>query len=226
MTEHQGANLARVASFALSIACVFALSGCSNPPRNYDAIHSYYSYDFTAAREALRGEAYTKDNNQVILNNARLGMASLADGDTAEAERALGRSFNLLSTAGLNKDRTVAAVFDHESVKIWKGEPFEQALTYYEVAALYAVMGDWENARAAAANSLFRLTDFGADQDSEKLARNAAKDPEYLKHGYNAVDTNFALGFIMQGLGSQLSGGGAPGSEDQFDAAVKINPDL
>ncbi len=202
--------------------CLALLSGCSNPPRNLSAVHSYYNYDFPAARESLRADAYGKENEQTILNNTRLGMAALADGDTTEAERALGKSFELLSTAGLNKDKTIGAVLDHEGVKIWKGEPFEQALTYHEVAALYAVMGDWENARAASANALFRLTDFGSDQSHShrKTSHATGEQPA----DYTAVDTNFALGFLMQAIGSQHSG--APGANDLFDDAEKINPDL
>lgn len=226
--RHEGVSNSCASSIALCIACVFALcfaGGCGNPPRNYNAIRAYYNYDFTEARDALRKDAFGKENGQTILNNTRLGMASLADGDAHEAERALGKSFELLSTAGLNKDKTVAAVFDHESVKIWKGEPFEQALTYYEVSALYAVMGDWENARAAAANALFRLTDFGGDQSAENKKKDTTKSKNAEPPApYTAVDTNFALGFIMQGIGAQLSGG--TGSDDLFNAAVKINSDL
>jgi hypothetical protein len=206
------------------LACIVACAGCSSPEGNYNAINSFYRYDFPAAREALRADAMTRNDQQVVLNNTRLGIAALADGDLHEAEIALGRSFELLSTAGLNKDKTIAAVLDHEGVRIWKGEPFEQALTYYYVSTLYALMGDWENARAAAANSLFRLTDFGRDQNPEKLARRAAEDPKYLEKGYTAVDTNFALGFLMQAISSDLSG--AAGSAAQFDAAAQTNPDL
>lgn len=221
--RHGGTKQTACSAFALIIVCAFAF-GCSSAPRNMNAVHAYYQYDFTSAREALRGDANLRNDEQVILNNTRLGMASLADGDLAEAEQALGRSFELLSTAGLNKDRTAAAVFVHEGVKIWKGEPFEQALTYHYVSTLYALMNDWENARAAAANSLFRLTDFGADQNAETLARQAAKDAKYLDRGYTAVDTNFALGFLMQAIGADLSGGA--GSDDLFNAAIEINSGL
>lgn len=188
------------------------------------AVHAYYRYDFTGARESLRGDAHLRNDEQVILNNTRLGLAAMADGDLNESEQALGRSFDLLSTAGLNEDRTAGAVLVHEGVRIWKGEPFEQALTYHAVSTLYAMKGDWENSRAAAANSLFRLTDFGADQNAESLAKKAAKDPNYLDTGYTAVDTNFALGFLMQAIGSDLSG--APGSDELLNAAVTINPAL
>jgi len=202
-----------------------ALASCKAEPRNLASIEAYYRYDFTTAREALRRDAMTRDDQQTILNNVRLGMASLADGDLDEAERTLGRSFDLLSTAGLNKDKTVAAVLDHEGVRIWKGEPFEQALTYHYVALLYALKGDWENVRAAAANALFRLTDFGQDKDFQSVARRPASDDGSMPTGYTAVDTNFALGFLMQAIGSDLSGSPSAAAA-QLDAAVRINKDL
>lgn len=212
------------ARLCAALLCLL-LAGCSDPPRNFDAISAYYRYDFTAAREALRGDANLRHDEQTILNNTRLGMAALADGDTTEAEHALGHSFELLSTAGLNKDRTIGAILDHEGVRIWKGEPFEQALTYHYVATLYAVMGDWENARAAAANSLFRLTDFGTDQESTSgHSQRDGRHDDSPKNGYTAVDTNFALGFLMEAIGSALSG--APGGDEQLDAALKIDPKL
>ena len=198
-------------------------TGCSSHQRNYAAIHSYYEYDFTAAREALREDAGHNDTN-VLLNNVRLGLAALADGDTLEAEAALGRSFDLLSTAGLNDDRTTASIIVDEGVLIWKGEPFEQALSYYWIAALYATLDDWENVRAASANALFRLTDFGSRQTARTMTRNAAADPDYLEKGYTAVDTNFALGFLMEAIGSSLSG--AAGADEQLDAAMQIDKKL
>ncbi len=198
-------------------------SGCSSHPRNYEAIHAYYRYDFTAARDALREDAENNDTN-VLLNNVRLGVAALADGDTVEAEAALGRSFDLLSTAGLNDDRTTAAILIDEGVRIWKGEPFEQALSYYWVAALYATLGDWENVRAASANAVFRLTDFGTAQTARTMTRSAAADPEFLEKGYTAVDTDFALGFLLEAIGADLSG--AAGADDHLDAALQIDRKL
>lgn len=215
----------RLAFFLAFWLCGFLVfsAGCESAPRNYSTIRAYYNYDFTTARESVRDDAYIQ-NEQVLLNNARLGVAALADGDNMEAEQALGRVFDWLSTAGLNEDRTVAAVWVHEGVRIWKGEPFEQALLYHYVATQYAVQGDWENARAAAGNTLFRLTDFGGDQSPEDLARKAANDDDYLDTGYTAVDTNFALGFLMQAIGSKLAG--ASGFDEQLDAAVAINCDI
>jgi len=226
-TIRNGARYETTSAFLASWLCGLlafaALAGCESAPRNYSAIRSYYDYDFTSAREALRDDARI-NNEQVILNNARLGMAALADGDMTEAGQAFDLVFEYLSTAGLNEDRTVAAVWTHEGVRIWKGEPFEQALMYHYVAAQFAVQGDWENARAAASNALFRLTDFGGDKTSEQLARKAARDDDYLDTGYTAVDTNFALGFLMQAIGSKLAG--ASGFDEQLNAALEIDESL
>jgi tetratricopeptide (TPR) repeat protein len=188
---------------SLSLGRFFALSlflaGCTTAAPNLTAVDCYYRYDFSGARDALRGDAYLANDEQVVLDNLRLGMAALADGDLDEAERALLAAFQLLSTAGLNHDRTTAAVLLHEGVRIWKGEPFEQALAYHYVATLYALRGDFENARAAAANAMFRLRDFGGDPD-------------------------FALGLLMLAIATERSGLG--GAEAQLRAALRIDPDL
>lgn len=208
----------------IAIAMLTALTaGCTSAPQPTRAIDAYLEYDFADARDHLRDRADGPANDDILLDNLRLGMAALADGSLDEAERALRRAFDLLSTAGLNADRTTAAVLLNDGVLIWKGEPFEQALAYYEVAALYAVKGDWENARAAAANSLFRLTDFGADQTTRTIASRAARDDDYLDEGYTAVETNFALGFLMQAIGEDQSGGDG---DRLYDAAIEIDPRL
>lgn len=205
----------------LAMGVALALAACSAPQRDW--VGPYYSYDFVDAREAVRAKAAVNDDD-VLLNNLRLGLASIADGDDREAERSLGKAFSLLSTAGLNKDRTTAATLFYEGIRIWKGEPFEQALAFYWTSALYAQQGQWDNSRAAAANALFRLTDFGRDMTQEKLVRKAARDEKYLDRGYTAVDTDFALGFLMQAIGADRSGAG--GSGPQFDAAARMNPGL
>jgi len=226
MTEFVRGCASRVARLScLSLASVVATwgaTGCESQ-HSVDPIGAYYRYDFPAARDVLRPKAATR-NDDIILNNLRLGLAAMADGEPRESERALGKSFELLSTAGLNADRTTAAVLLYDGVRVWKGEPFEQALAFYWSSALYATLGQWDNARAAAANALFRLTDFGRDMSQEKLARKAARDEEFLDTGYTAVDTDFALGFLMQAIGADRSGAG--GSKEQFDAAVRIDPAL
>ncbi|MFK7961035.1 MAG: hypothetical protein AB8G96_10970 [Phycisphaerales bacterium] len=232
MTDAQRQPVRRLATTLLSVAsmvCVVCvtgpLAGCQTPARrNLGAVRAYYDHDFPAARALLRPSAMESRGEDILLDNLRLGVASLADGDLAEAERSLGTSFDLLSTAGLNADRTTASVWVNEGVRIWKGEPFEQALGYYWTSVLYAVKGDWENARAAIVNASFRLADFGEGMSKEDLARRAADDDDYLDGGYTPVENELALARLLQGVATDLSG--TNGASDSFDAAAAQLPRL
>ena len=46
------------------------------------------------------------------------------------------------------------------NARVWKGEPFEQAMAYCLIAAFDGLQGDWGNVRASASNSIFLLRDF------------------------------------------------------------------
>ncbi|MHC4948194.1 MAG: hypothetical protein ACYTG1_08020, partial [Planctomycetota bacterium] len=186
----------RLAGALVVVACL-ATTGCSSsgsaPARRPEAVDAYYAYDFATARAAVRRGARRRDE-QVLLNQARLGLAALADGDLDEAEVALEPAFDLLSTPGLNDDRNTIAVLTHERVRIWKGEPFEQALLYHYVAVLYACRGDWENVRAASVNALRRLEDFDAD-------RVAAGAPAPVPAGYRPARLLLAIATELSGAG-------------------------
>ena len=201
-----------------------AAGGCAtHRERNLAAVSAYYDYDFTAAREALRRDAFGRPDENVLFYTLRLGVAAMADGDEREAELALTRSFEWLGTAGLNADRTTAAVWVNEGVRVWKGEPFEQALGYWWTSAHYAGRGDWENARAAIVNANFRLRDFGGDQDEMSVARRYAEDEAAIE-AYQPVDNDFVLGRLMQGLAARIAG--TPDAEAALDEAVRLRPAL
>jgi len=212
----------------LTAIVLIGAGGCATPPAAPDPIAAYYRYDFPTAREALRPRVEGRVDDQRLLNLLRLGAAGMADGDVVETELAFREAFDLLSTAGLNADRTVAAVLLHEGIRIWKGEPFEQALAYTWIATHYGTRGDWENMRAAAANSLFRLADFGQhmarDTDAVRLVERSAREPDLLESGYTAVDNGFALGQLLTAIGADLSGAGGAGAI--FDQVAAQRPDL
>ena len=88
-----GLNMRRVTGTVLKSVfltlTLCALLGCESAPRNMPAVLDYYAYDFAGARKELRGNAELRNDEQVLLDNLRLGMSALADGDTDEAERAL-----------------------------------------------------------------------------------------------------------------------------------------
>ncbi|QNN24785.1 hypothetical protein HED60_21740 [Planctomycetales bacterium ZRK34] len=182
------------------------LSGCQNTRPGRSAAADYYDHAYPAARDTVRVAAADRKSNNVVLDNMRLGLASMADGDLDEAERALLRAYEYLRSGGVNtEDRTIASEWISEGVKVWKGEPYEQAMSYYYISALYMVRGDWENARAAAQNALFALRDFGdyegQPRDMKDIVTEAAKKDQsggdYLGTGYRPIESQFTLGYLM-----------------------------
>lgn len=192
---------------ALCVLCgSFFLPGCQNARPGRPAAADYYDHAYPAARDDVRAAASDRKSNNVVLDNMRLGLASMADGDLDEAERALLRAYEYLRSGGVNTaDRTIASEWINEGVKVWKGEPYEQAMSYYYISALYMVRGDWENARAAAQNALFALRDFGdyegQPKDMKQIVTEAARRDQhggdYLGTAYQPIQSQFTLGYLM-----------------------------
>ncbi len=178
-----------------------------------------------------------------VLAHARLGVTHLAAGHTDEALAAFEPAYELLRTQGVNADRTVASVLIHENVRVWKGEPFEQALTYTYYGMAQAQSGSWDNARAAFGNALFQLRDFGTDErgrrlDTEAIAARAYEAErrqrpgrpqrsaeDYLDHGYTPEASDFTLAYLLHGIASQQLGRPEEAS-DYFRQAQRLQPQL
>lgn len=223
-------------SFLLLLSLL--LPACSSSPKA-GLINAVQSGDYGLAREKLLERiANDKPNEDFILDRLRLTLVTLADGLPQAAGRPANQMFALLRTQGLNADKTVASVVLNEGVKTWKGEPFEQALAYYYIGIQKALNNDWDNARAAAQNSLFLLKDFGDNErgdrkSTEEIAREAAKrddqkkngGDQYLDKGYAAVETNFALGYVLNGIANAAIGRDDE-ARDSYAAAARIDPAL
>lgn len=185
-----------------------------------------------------------QESREFLLDRMRLGMVTLADGQPELAEPVLFETFLQLRRQGINDDATVeAGIFGESGVIFWKGEPFEQAYAYSTIAQNYAMLGQWDNARAAALNSLFLLKNFGDSargerKSTEDIAREAARAEkerpgsydEYLKKAYRPTKTNFALGYLLAGCANWALGGRdrdrANEARDQFADAATVLPAL
>lgn len=188
--------------------------------------------EYGVARAALQ-KSLSKDreDRQYILDRMRLQIATLADGQPRAAEEVSNEAFSLLRVQGLNEDKTTASVVLTEGVKAWKGEPFEQAMAFQAIALQKAMLGEWDNARAAANSSLFLLKDFGENEKGEKKStveiakRAAAEGDSYLDKGYAAVKTDFALGYVLAGVAG-LALGREDEARDHLNEAARLNAGL
>jgi len=192
---------------------------------------------YPEARERLEqriARSRDAEDRDYVLDRVRLGMVELADGQVDAAETPFLAAYDLLRVQGLNDDRTVRALVGTESGAItWKGEPFEQAAAYAYFAAQLASVSDWGNVHAAAQQSLFLLADFGTGPDGKELSYEQVyrdNDEDELDKGYQPIETNFAPGYFMAGLGDWgrrgLDPGFADSAHDNFRKAVKYAPAL
>lgn len=198
------------------LAGLAGITGCAGDQVTRRAISDFDRADFGAASVGFRPGAEARPfNENSLLNNARLGMASLAAGDVDTSVRALGTAYQLLESGGVNDEsRIFAATVLHEGVLVYKGEPFEQAMTYTALAWANALKGDWENVRVCARASVRRLADF-------QQADPKAKD-RMAREGVKLVESTFALGYLLEGIANHVLS--EPG--DALDRAVALNGSL
>ena len=79
-----------------------------------------------------------------------------------------------------------------EKIKIWKGEPYERAMANFYLGLIYYMQHDYNNARAAFENALFKLRDYSGDDGRSD--------------DYRQVESDFALGYLMLGKCHQRLG--------------------
>lgn len=210
--------------------------------------HQVAAGEFGQARTAI-AESMTekRGDRRYLLDRMRAGVLTLADGYTDSSLHIFAQTYEILRTQGINRDKTVEAVVINEGRKLWKGEPFEQALamTYYGLAQAQA--GAWDNARAAAGNALFQLRDFGRDEEGERLdtyaiaARSLAYEraideglsPEEareaggidLDHGYVVSPSNFTLAYLLNAVANQQLDREDEAS-DNYRRVLQLEPEL
>jgi hypothetical protein len=95
------------------LAIPVLLAGCApnkQQQRAERAVESYFNGDYSGAREQLRPLAEDTNEN-FVLNNVRLGSASLVDYDLDEAENAFLRAYEVINSVGVNNGgRSLGAV--------------------------------------------------------------------------------------------------------------------
>jgi tetratricopeptide (TPR) repeat protein len=197
-----------------SICLIFLpLAGCqsSADQQAADAILAYSTGDYARA-EVLLDPLAKKTNSDFVLNNDRLGSTALVANNIDLAQTAFLRSYEVINSVGVNNGgRSLGAALIDEKIKVWKGEPFERVMVNFYLGLTYYMQHDYNNARAAFENALFKLRDYGNNDDK--------------KDNYNEIDSNFALGYLMLGKCWQRLGDDAK-AQQMFDRVAKLRPEL
>ncbi len=199
----------------LVFAFLFCGTACQETPQKVkNAVNLYYSGDFPSATNAMRPLAQKKDEN-FVLNNCRFGSCAFAAGDLVSAEEAFMEAYTVINSVKTNDGgRALGASLVFEGVKVWKGEPFERAMAFYYLGLINLVKGDYDNARSAFNNSLFKLRDYATKDD---------KSPDAER--YTPYESNFALGYFGVGL-CYLRMGDPEQAQKNFDRAAQLQPSM
>lgn len=224
----------------LRASCVVAASfsmaggGCAYQ-RDEPGVRLTQRGEFAAARQRVRETATSDPENRAyILDQMKLVSLGLAEGIPDAAEMVADRLNDRLRTQGLNDDTRFASVMLWDgATRIYKGDPFEQALAYYHIALIDALKGDWGNARAASQQSLFLLRDFsgalrsgGGTRDSDDaaalvraaaLAEREGKDGDSLGVDFVAVASDFEAGYLLRAIAARRLN-----EIDDMDEALRI----
>jgi len=178
------------------------------------AVTDYQVGDYTAARQLLTPLA-KKTNEDFVLNNVRLGSDTLAMYDLLTSQSAFLNAYEVLNSYGVNNGgRTLGAVLVDEKIKIWRGEPFERAMANFYLGLIYYIQGDYNNARAAFENALFKLRDYQADNQQDVSADK-----------YKELDSNFVLAQYMLARCYQRLGQSDLAAAN-FKRVVELRPEL
>ena len=214
------------------------LPSCAPYQRDESSVVLARAGDFGKARAATLNRA-TDDraDRAFMLDRMKVLTMAMADGVPEAARPVADELYAFLRTQGVNAQNTLPTVFFGEGAsRIYKGEPFEQALTLTQVAALDASLGDWGNARAAANNALFQVRDFskslGASSasttphtDNQATTQDAAaerlrliqqasgNDAQSLERLATPQTSDFELGYALRAVAARQLGETADADE-------------
>ncbi len=222
---HVGTTRRRVLLVGATLSVLAVSAGCNAPRRDPHLMSLCERGEFGRARSTLAG-SMTRDpgDRSYMLDRVKALSLAMADGVPEAAEPVADRLYDFLRTQDVNAETGVASfLFGEGNARIWKGEPFEQAMTLSTIAVLDGVMGDWGNVRASASTALFQVRDFGRvletggegarqrvrhtdptdDAVTQREAVLARAGSEDLKGSFTLAASDFELGYVLKALAAR-----------------------
>lgn len=200
----------RVVSRLLTTVAVAGLvAACQTTREQEAAVRPEVAHSFLADKPAALQKhfyvALTQGPRNQVLNDMRLGLASLEMGNDKLAEQLLDNALAQIETVYVDNEHANKArrLFTTERVKDFKGEPYERAMAYYYRGILYMKAGDYDNARASFKGGF--LQDSFAEEDQNRA--------------------DFGLLQYLQGWASRCRGNTVTAEED-FKEFAGIKPDF
>ncbi|MBE9604387.1 hypothetical protein IAI18_05885 [Acetobacteraceae bacterium H6797] len=163
-------------ALAATVALSALLSACvqnQQPVASAQEIQTYTA-NYPPELQRLYAQVPAQGKRNLVLNHMRAGLAAMDLGHFTHAEASFDEALAVIEAIYAdNPDAERArSVWYAESVKDFKGEPYERAMAYYYRGLLYMMKGDYQNARASFRGGLLQdsfmeanermASDFGA----------------------------------------------------------------
>ena len=133
----------------------------------YRQDHVNYLYDANDRLADHYQSFLAKRDASYPLYANELALIHLAKGNMVEAQRLFLESYRIMNdVAGYGQQQKKAqSIFHSESVKVYKGDPYERMMNSFYLGMVYGLQEDWDNALACMKNAL--LSDsFGKNTDN------------------------------------------------------------
>lgn len=199
------------------------LPACAARKPDYTLLRQVEREQYGEARARLVAmEASTRRlrESERVLYLTQLGLLNLADGLWVESETVFNELYELLRLRGANVGTGLAATVTHEGVRVFRGEPYEQAMGYLAIATQKLVTSDWGNARAAANSAIELLDEFDDVRYGPQRTHAARGEFEYAVH-----DASLPAAYVLSGV-ANLAMGRREEAADYFGRARALDPAL
>ena len=145
---------------ALAVACALTANAQAGKPAWTEAQVEEYLSGKPSELEPLYRALFVEGEHNAVLNFDRIGLAAMQGGHYDLAERAFDGAIARIEQVFANDPQAQKAKskFASESVKDFKGEPYERSMAYYYRGLLFLRAGDFENARASFMSGEFQDT--------------------------------------------------------------------
>lgn len=131
-------------SRAAAALLLFLFAACAGKP---EPVKAFLRGDLDAAVNGFAAEAAKRDKN-FALHSAQLGSAAITAGYYDLADQAFQGASKVMWSTGAGELRGLLSLISAESLKVWKGEPFEKAMASFYLGLLYYMRGEYDNAAA------------------------------------------------------------------------------
>ncbi len=147
----------------LHTACILALITILVGCKSITPEEAFYQYKYPLALKGFKDrDSKNTGQGDYALNKMNVGVAAMMAGDYYDAQNAFHNAALIMDNTETGKSQGIASLFFAEGVKVFKGEPYERAMTHCYLGLSCLSYSDYNDAEIAFKRALL------SDKSSKK----------------------------------------------------------